>query len=161
MAVCTAMIDEESDGFFALDFLTGDLKGWVINPRTGAFGGLFATNVSQMLGPPSKNAEYLLVSGRTQPPASGTTTRAASMVLYVVDVRAGQFVALSVPWDRSMRNSGAPQASSFIPYGGDMIRPPVGPGVGGRKPPAANPNEPKAPANKANPPNNNPDKNNN
>jgi hypothetical protein len=86
----------------------------------------------------------LLVSGRISPPASGSTARAASMVLYVVDVRGGQFAALSVPWDRSMRNAAATQASLFVPVGGDMIRPPLAQGVGPRKPPAgnaANPNE--------------------
>lgn len=165
MAVCTARIDEESDGFFALDYLTGDLKGWVFNPRTGSFGGLFATNVAQFLGPPGKNAEYLLVSGHVQPPASGTTTRSASMILYVVDVRGGQFAAFSVPWDKSMKNAGATQANVLVPVGGDVIRPPVGPGAGARKPPAGNAkgnaNDPNAPANNANPPNNNQNKNNN
>lgn len=165
MAICTAPIDEEADGFFALDYLTGDLKGWVFNPRTGTFGGLFLTNISQYLGPPGKNAEYLLVSGRIAPPASGSSTRSASMVLYVVDVRGGGFAAFSVPWDRSMRNSGATQASRFVPVGGDMIRPPVAQGAGPRKPAAgnaANPNAPannpagnNAPGNNANPPNNN------
>lgn len=170
MAVCTAPIDEEVDGFFALDYLTGDLKGWVFNPRTGAYGGLFLTNISQFLGPPGKNSEYLLVSGRISPPASGSTARAASMVLYVVDVRGGQFAAFSVPWDRSVRNSGATQASLFVPVGGDMIRPPMAQGAGPRKPPAGNaanqnakdPNAPanNAPGNDANPPNNNPNKKN-
>ncbi len=164
MAVCTARIDEESDGFFALDYLTGELKGWVFNPRMGAFGGLFATNVSQFLGPPGKNAEYLLVSGHVQPPASGTTTRSASMILYVVDVRGGQFAAFSVPWDKSMKNAGATQANVLVPVGGDVIRAPLGPGAGARKPPAGNAkadaNNPNAPANNANPPNNNNQNNN-
>lgn len=154
MAICTAPVDEEVDGFFALDYLTGDLKGWVFNPRTGSYGGLFLTNISQFLGPPGKNAEYLLVSGRISPPATGSTTRPASMVLYVVDVRAGQFAAFSVPWDRTMRNSGATQASTFVPVGGDMIRPPMALGAGGpRKPPgnAPNPNakDPNAAGNNA------------
>jgi hypothetical protein len=154
MAICTAPIDEEVDGFFALDYLTGDLKGWVFNPRNGSFGGLFLTNISQYLGPPGKNAEYLLVSGRISPPASGSSTRAASMVLYVVDVRGGGFAAFSVPWDRTMRNTGATQASLFLPVGGDMIRPPVAQGAGPRKPAAgnaANPNAPNANPNAPNP----------
>jgi hypothetical protein len=156
MAVCTAPIDEEVDGFFALDYLTGDLKGWVFNPRNGSFGGLFLTNISQYLGPPGKNAEYLLVSGRISPPASGSSTRAAGMVLYVVDVRGGGFAAFSVPWDRTMRNAGATQASLFNPVGGDMIRPPMAQGAGPRKPAAGNAPNPKAP----NAPANNPAGNN-
>jgi hypothetical protein len=92
------------------------------------------------------------------------------MVLYVVDVRGGGFAAFSVPWDRTMRNTGATQASLFLPVGGDMIRPPVAQGAGPRKPAAGNapnPNAPNpnapannpagnnAPGNNANPPKNN------
>jgi hypothetical protein len=172
MAVCTAPIDEETDGFFALDYQTGNLQGWVFNSRNGQFGGLFLTNISQALGPPGKNAEYLLVSGRVSSAAGGSGTRPADMVLYVVDVRGGNFAAFSVPWNRSMRNAGATQTSPFIAVGGDVIRPPMGPGgAGPRKPPAGNANQnpnandpnandPKPPANNANPAKNNPPKNN-
>jgi hypothetical protein len=171
MAVCTAPIDEETDGFFALDYQTGNLQGWVFNSRNGQFGGLFLTNISQALGPPGKNPEYLLVSGRLSAAAAGSGTRPADMVLYVVDVRGGNFAAFSVPWNRSMRNAGATQTSAFVYVGGMMIRDPMGPGMGGRKPPAGNagnqnqpdakqPQDADAPANNANPPKNNPPKNN-
>lgn len=138
MAVCTAQVDENAEGFFTLDYLTGDLKGWVYYPRVGGFGGLFATNVIQYLGPPGKNPEYLLVSGHAMPPASGTNVRAAASLIYVVDVKLGQFVAFTIPWNRAMENSGVQQVNPFVPVGGDVIRPMVGPGV--RKPPAVNPN---------------------
>jgi len=154
MAVCTGRIDEESDGFFALDYTTGDLKCWVYNPRFKAFTGLFATNVVQFLGSPGKNPEYLLINGRVDPPAANSTTRSAGSVIYVVDVKMGQFVAFEIPWDRSLRNTGAQQANAMIPVGGDMIRPAMA-GGGARKPPPPpnananpgnpNPNDPNAP----------------
>ncbi len=62
LAIATGQIDESSEGFFALDFLTGDLKCWVYYPRQGAFGGMFYTNVQAQLGM-SKNPEYLLITG--------------------------------------------------------------------------------------------------
>lgn len=160
LAVCTARMDEEADGFFALDYLTGDLKGWVYSPRWGSFGGLFVTNVSQFFGPPGKNAEYLLVSGHIQPPAADKTTRSAAMVLYVVDVQGGQFVALSVPWDRTAKNAGVQQANVIVPLGGDAIRPALAPGAGARRPPAK-PADANPPANNANPPKNNANNQNN
>lgn len=138
MAVCTAQVDEDAEGFFTLDYLTGDLKGWVYYPRMAAFGGLFATNVIQYLGPPGKNPEYLLISGGALPAPSGSNVRAASSLLYVVDVKLGSFVAFTIPWNRSMENSGVQQMNTFVPVGGDVIRPMMGPG--NRKPPAVNPN---------------------
>lgn len=139
LAVCTASAGEEAEGFFALDFLTGDLKGWVYYPRMGGFGGLFATNVIQYLGPSGKNPEYLLVSGSTHSAPSGGNMRAANSLLYVVDAKLGTFVAFTIPWNRSMESSGVQQMNTLLPVGGDIIRPMVGPGQ--RKAPALDPNQ--------------------
>jgi hypothetical protein len=146
MAVCTAAAGEEAEGFFALDFLTGDLKGWVYYPRMQAFGGLFATNVVQYLGPSGKNPEYLLVSGASLSAPTGGQVRASQSLLYVVDAKLGTFVAFAIPWNRSMENSGVAQMNTLLPVGGDTIRPMVGPGQ--RKAPALDPNQK---ANQANP----------
>ena len=146
MAVCTAAAGEEAEGFFALDFLTGDLKGWVYYPRMQAFGGLFATNVIQYLGPSGKNAEYLLVSGASASSPTGGQVRASQSLIYVVDVKLGTFVAFAIPWNRTMESSGVAQMNTLLPVGGDAIRPMVGPGQ--RKAPALDPNQK---ANQANP----------
>ncbi len=140
MAVCTAKMDEEQDGFFSLDYLTGDLKGWVYYPRTGTFGGLFATNVAEYLGPPGKNPEYLLIAGDIIPPPAGANIKPAASIVYVVDVRMGNFVAFTVPWSKALKNAGAVQAEPFVPVGGDVIRPAIGPGAA-RKPPAVKANQ--------------------
>jgi len=148
LAVCTASAGEEAEGFFTLDFQTGDLKGWVYYPRMGGFGGLFATNVVQYLGPSGKNPEYLLVSGATHSAPSGGNVRASNSLIYVVDAKLGTFVAFAIPWNRSMESSGVQQMNTLMPVGGDVIRPMIGPGQ--RKPPAVDPNQK---ANQA-PPNN-------
>nr|MCU0719016.1 hypothetical protein [Pirellula sp.] len=63
LAVCTGRVDEDAEGFFVLDYLTGELKAWVYYPRAGTFGGYFITNVQPVLGVNNKNPEYLLVTG--------------------------------------------------------------------------------------------------
>lgn len=163
MAVCTAKMDEEQEGFFVLDFMTGDLKGWVYYPRLGTFGGLFSTNVLQFLGPTSKNPEYLLVSGDVMPPAAGNNIKPAASVIYVVDVKMGNFAAFTVPWSKALKNQGSQQIDMLVPIGGDIIRPPLGPGAAAKRPPAANANQGKANANDPNAPANPnpPPKNNN
>lgn len=160
IAVCTAAAGEEAEGFFALDFLTGDLKGWVYYPRMQAFGGLFATNVIQYLGTAGgKNPEYLLVSGASASGPTGGQVRAAQSLIYVVDVKLGTFVAFAIPWNRAMENSGVAQMNTLLPIGGDAIRPMTN--AGQRKAPALDPNQKanQANPNAANPPNANPNAN--
>ena len=134
IAVCTAAAGEEAEGFFALDFLTGDLKGWVYYPRMQSFGGLFATNVIQYLGPSGKNPEYLLVSGASASSPTGGQVRASQSLLYVVDVKLGTFVAFAIPWNRTMESSGVAQMNTLLPVGGDAIRPMIGPACSGSQP---------------------------
>ncbi len=132
MAVCTGMVGDDAEGFFALDFLTGDLKGWVYYPKQGAFGGLFMTNVLQQLGPTSKNPEYLLVSGQTSSVAIGGNVRLAGSLIYVVDMRSGFFAAYTAPWNKSLESSaGAPQGGQLIFVSGGQIRESM---LGARKP---------------------------
>lgn len=159
MAVCTALVGEDAEGFFSLDYLTGDLKGWVYYPRQGVFGGMFMTNVIPQLGQ-SKNPEYLLVSGGTAPARLGGNVRLAQSLIYVVDTRSGYFAAYTAPWDRSLEASaGAPQGGQMIFVSGGQIREsnagvkkPVTPmpnavAPGGKIPGAADPVVPNNPAN--------------
>ena len=42
-AACTVPLAGGTEGFFILDFLTGDISGGVINPMTSTFGATFGT----------------------------------------------------------------------------------------------------------------------
>ena len=123
MAVCTASVDENAEGFFAIDFVTGDLKGWVYYPRMQKFGGLLMTNVQGVLGA-SKNPEYLLVSGGAASIPTGGNVKPASSLLYVVDMRSGMFAAYQIPWSRTQESSGQGQMSPFVFVDGGQIREP-------------------------------------
>ena len=102
MAVCTAAVGDDAEGFFTLDYITGDLRGWVYYPRQGAFGGMFATNVKPQLGE-SKNPEYLLVSGYTAAARLGGNVRLAQSLIYVVDTRSGYFCCLHSAMEQHVR----------------------------------------------------------
>ncbi len=122
MAACTAMVGDDAEGFFTLDYLTGDLRGWVYYPKLLTFGGMFYSNVQPMLGQ-SKNPEYLLVSGETAAKQLAGNIRAARSLIYVVDTRSGYFASYTVPWNVSLENSsGSPQGGQFIFVGGGQIR---------------------------------------
>ncbi len=122
MAVCTALVGDDAEGFFALDFLTGDLRGWVYYPKQGAFGGLFMTNVTPQLGQ-SKNPEYLMVSGGTAAARLGGNIKLAQSLIYVVNTRSGFFAAYTAPWNSTLESSaGAPQGGQLIFVSGGQIR---------------------------------------
>ena len=118
-AVCTVPIDGAVEGFFMLDFETGDLSGGVLNPNTSQFGAAYKHNVLKDLGfKPGqvKNPKFLLVAGLADLRRTGNTTLAQS-VLYVTDSSTGTTVAYGIPW--SMQQ---PQGSSpLVPL--DVARP--------------------------------------
>lgn len=144
LAIATGQIDESSEGFFALDFLTGDLKCWVYYPRLGAFGGMFYTNVQAQLGM-SKNPEYLLITGAAEPVSAGSNIRPAACLVYAVDTKSGVFAAYTIPWNRTLESSSAMQGGAMIPVGGGQIREPQSGVKKPVNPSNANKNDPKKP----------------
>lgn len=158
MAVCTTPVGDDAEGFFTLDYLTGDLRGWVYYPKREAFGGMFFTNVQPMLGQ-NKNPEYLLVGGEVTAKQIAGNVRFGRSLIYVVDTRSGFFASYTVPWNVSLENSsGSPQGGQMIFVGGGQIREsnagvkkPVTPmpnaiAPGGKIPGAADPGAPNNPA---------------
>ena len=73
-AICTGSISDEVEGIFTLDFLTGELKGWVFDSRTGQIGGIFMHNVvvDLRMDQSGKNPHFLMVTGRTGLRGSGS-----------------------------------------------------------------------------------------
>ena len=116
MAIATGPITEGVEGVFILDFLTGDLSGWVINRRTGRMGGLYKHNVVQDLGVVQGKAQkYLMVTGAAPMTRGGSQAQPADCFVYVVDQNTGNFVAYGLRVNRSAYAAGAPQVAPLIP----------------------------------------------
>lgn len=103
MSMCTGPVDDEMEGCFFLDFLTGDIQCAVINNRTGALGGVFAGNVVKDLGvEKSKKPSYLMTTGMANFVGfKGGTSQPARCLLYVLDENTGNFVAYTFQWSRT------------------------------------------------------------
>jgi hypothetical protein len=102
-AACTTLIDATAEGFFILDFQTGDLTGGVINPQANAakFTRVFSYNVLKDVGfdaARTKEPSFLLVAGRMNFTGPGSNALAQS-VLYVTDVSTGVTAAYGIPWN--------------------------------------------------------------
>ncbi len=109
MALATGVIDEGTEGVFILDFLTGDLQCWVINPRVGQFTNLFKTNIIADLGvEQGKTPDYTMTAGVAdfRGPASNNFGRS---VIYVADGNTGNVACYAVPWNRQLASTASVQ----------------------------------------------------
>jgi hypothetical protein len=107
-AVCTAPLDIGVEGFFVLDFMTGELSGGVLG-QNSKFAGGYKHNVLKDLDfkpGQAKNPKFLLVSGMVD----GVRRRAgfAQSVLYVTDTDTGTTAAYAIPWTQQRAQSGTP-----------------------------------------------------
>jgi hypothetical protein len=107
-AVCTAPLDIGVEGFFVLDFMTGELSGGVLGQNSKFVGGYKHNVLKDLDFKPgqAKNPRFLLVSGMVD----GVRRRAgiAQSVLYVTDTDTGTTAAYSIPWNQQRAQSGTP-----------------------------------------------------
>ena len=98
-AMVTAQFDVTDfvEGVFVLDFLTGQLRGSVLDPRSGTFNVLYARNIAADFDvDPNTPGTYAIVTGRTNLP-SGRGARPATSCIYVAELNSGKVVCYSFP----------------------------------------------------------------
>jgi hypothetical protein len=126
VAVATGAIDEEVEGLFTIDFLTGDLQCFALyvkSPAADKIGGCFGRNVLADLGvDKAKKPEFLLVTGRANFPRGTAGARPGFSVVYVIDDTTGRFAAYTVPWDKTKAVRGVPQKDALVLLGKGTAR---------------------------------------
>ena len=123
MVAATGQIDENAEGLFTLDFLTGELYCTVLSHRLGKFNARFRANVIRDLGlDKDKTPRYLMVTGRVDFPRGAGTARAAQSVVYVIDGNSGKFAAYGIPWRKELASQGRPQAGALLLLDGGDAR---------------------------------------
>lgn len=116
MAMATGLVDDDAEGVFILDYLTGDLHCYVLNPRyfPVQWGGVFKTNVIQDLGvQQGKDPNYVMVTGQTQFMRGNLEAQPAGCVVYVADANTGNFAAYGLGWNRTAARTRAVQQGTF------------------------------------------------
>ncbi|MCU0877144.1 MAG: hypothetical protein MUF06_05045 [Pirellulaceae bacterium] len=107
-AIATGVVDEEVEGLFCLDFLTGDLKCYVLNNRGRGVQGYFATNVLKDISvEKGKKPAYCLVTGSIRYRGNPNTP---GCLVYVADANSGNFAAYSFGWARGASSAGISQS---------------------------------------------------
>jgi hypothetical protein len=113
-AIATGHVDEDVEGLYTLDFLTGDLQCFVINPRNGAMGGWFKTNVAGVMSvEKGKKPSYLIATGGINVAGGYGGQRPAASLCYVVDANTGEVAAFSFPWAKAATSAGVAQATEM------------------------------------------------
>ncbi|MCE9526514.1 MAG: hypothetical protein K8R36_10715 [Planctomycetales bacterium] len=116
-AMATGPSDEDGEAVMMLDYLTGDLTCFVLNPRLGKFNAMFRTNIWKEMPPEKgKKATYVMCTGNWNPLKSGAEgLRPADCILYVADCNTGNFAAYSFPWSvNANKNVGPPMNGAMV-----------------------------------------------
>ena len=123
MAIATGPIQDGVEGFFILDFITGELTGSVLNPRTGQMGGAYRANVVNDLGvEQGKQPQYLMVTGAANFRMQGGNVLPAESIVYVADANTGRYVAYLLPWNKVAAQQNFPQAAAMQVLGKGSAR---------------------------------------
>ena len=106
-SVATGQIDENVEGLFLLDGLTGDLTCNVISIFNGKFFARMHRNVLKDLDLDNdKNTRLLLVTGMWSFRNQSGQMRPSDSLIYVVDSSSGNYAAYAVPWNKLVSNKG-------------------------------------------------------
>jgi hypothetical protein len=112
-AVATGWIDQDMEGVFFMDFLTGNLKAAVLNAKAGKFTAFYEQNILADLGvQPDKNPKFLMVTGGAALPTLPGGKRMGNSVVYIVEVTSGRAVAYAIPWVSGTSARGGPIGTS-------------------------------------------------
>jgi hypothetical protein len=110
-AIATGRVDDEVEGLFTLDYLTGDLQCYVVNPRNGQLGGWFKANVANDLSVErGKKPHYLIATGEIQIAGAYGNQRPAATLCYVADANTGEVACYTFPWTKTATAVGVVQA---------------------------------------------------
>ncbi len=112
ISMATGAVSEGVEGLYVLDHASGNLQCWILNPRTGAVGGIFQTNILQDLPTDKPGAgDYVMVTGAFifRAPVANNMSPSAS-ICYVADESTGNVVGYSFNFNRQALTRGTMQS---------------------------------------------------
>lgn len=108
-----AGITDPIDAVFIIDFLTGQLKGAVLNRQAGKFGAFYYRDLAKDFRvDPQATPHYAFASGYAQV-SNQAALQFASGCLYVAELSSGQLAAYTFVWNET-RNGLTPVPLDFL-----------------------------------------------
>ena len=126
LAIATGAVDEDVEGVYFLDLLTGDLRALVMGKQAGQFCGFFTINVAEHLGiDPAKNPRYVMATGlvNLRHSGSGGRMQPSRAVVYVAEITTGKVGAYAIPWNSAIGAAGQKIVQKLVPVAVDQFRP--------------------------------------
>ena len=116
-AICTAPVDGSLEALYVLDYVTGDLRAFVLSTQAGVFNAMYSRNIVADMGVAgNQNPHYLMVSGIGKiVPRGARMQRATESVLYVAEITSGN----------KAPETGALLPLDVIPFRNPIIRQPA------------------------------------
>lgn len=114
-AIATGLVDNSVEALYFLDFLTGDMRAAVINPKTGKFNSFFTRNIANDFKGAGRSSGYLMVTGSVNMPRGANNFQYAESIVYVAEASTGMVAAYTIPWNSSLQAAGKPQYGEFQP----------------------------------------------
>jgi hypothetical protein len=113
----TVPLDPGLEAVIALDHVTCDLTGYVLDRMTGKFYIQYRYNVaSDFAFEAGKVPRFLMAAGQADFRQFAGNERIADGVIYVSEESSGQVVAYAIPWNTQFRSSrNIPQQRAFVP----------------------------------------------
>ena len=121
-AIATGNVDAGVEALYFLDFLTGDMRAAVINPKTGKFNSFYTRNIASDFGGAGRNSGYLMVTGSDDMPRGSNNFQYADSIVYVAEASTGQVAAYTIPWNSSQQAAGKTQYGEFQPLDVQQFR---------------------------------------
>jgi hypothetical protein len=130
--MCTGEVDIGIEAVYVLDVVTGELKGGVLNVRTGKFMTFYTySDIAKDLHADAvKNPKYLMVTGEAQATQGfGGNGRIGRSVLYVAEVNSGWVACYAAAWNPARGTATNVVTTPLIPMDrlqfrqGQIVRP--------------------------------------
>jgi hypothetical protein len=115
MAIATGPITDNMEGLVTLDFLTGEMKLFVLSHRTGKFVlGARQNVLADLAIEKGKKPAFLLAMGGSTFIQGGAALQPASSTVYVCDANTGNFMAYGIQYSSTAYKSATPSQAVFL-----------------------------------------------
>ena len=124
-AIATGLVNEGVEALYFLDYLTGDMRAAVMNPKSGKFNSFFTRNIAADFGGAGRNSGYLMVTGTADMPRGTAAFQFAHSIVYVAErqhrrtsrpTRFRGTPAIRPPASRNMANSSRSMWPNSAPH---------------------------------------------
>lgn len=115
-AIATGLVEPGIEALYTLDFLTGELSAYILNPGARVFGNSYKRNVLEDLKvQQGRSPKFMMVTGQAFL-RTGGQIQMSQAVVYVADMNSGYLAAYVLPYNpAAIVRTTLPNAQTLLP----------------------------------------------